>query len=79
MKNQSWLKLNEFCLMIMKIAEVLNNFFSNVVEILGSPKNAYSNLFVGDIDDPALRTSEKYRQHPTILTTSYYISNNRKM
>ena len=63
----------------MKIAEVLNNFFSNVVETLGIPKNVYSNLFVGDIADPTLRTIEKYRQHPTILTTSYYNSNNRKM
>ena len=71
--------MNKFCLMIMKIAEVLNKFFSNVVETLGIPKNVYSNLFVGDIADPTLRTIEKYRQHPTILTTSYYISNNRKM
>ena len=34
-----------------KIAEALNNFFSNVIKTLEIPQNVYSDLFVGDIDD----------------------------
>ena len=34
-----------------KIAEALNNFFSNVIKTLEIPQNVCSDLFVGDIDD----------------------------
>ena len=45
-----------------EIAEFLNNFFSNVTKALGIPQNVYSDLFIGDIDDPALRVVVEYRK-----------------
>ena len=45
MKKQSWSKIlsNDH-----EIADVLNNFFSNVVKTLGIPQNVYFSLFMGD-------------------------------
>ena len=50
-----------------KIAEVLNNFFSNITKTLWIPLNVYSDLFIGDTDDPRERTILKYPKHPSIL------------
>ena len=43
-----------------KIAEILNNFFPNVTKALGILQNVYSDLFIGDIDDPTLRAIVNY-------------------
>ena len=50
-----------------EIAEVLKNFFSHVLKTIGIPQNVYSDLFIGDPDDPTLSAVVKYRKHPSIL------------
>ena len=43
----------------------MEKFF--LIKTLGIPQNIYSDLFIGDIDDPSLRAIVKYRKHPSIL------------
>ena len=57
-----------------KIAEILNNFRSDIVKTFWIPQNVYSDLFNGDLDDTTLNAIVKYSKHPSIL-----ISNKRKM
>ena len=45
-----------------EIAEILNNFFSNVTEALEIPQNVCSDLFLGGIDDPTQRAIVKYHK-----------------
>ena len=45
-----------------EIAEILNNFFSNFTKALGIPQNVYSDLLIGDIDDPTLRAIVEYHK-----------------
>ena len=50
--------MKEFFTMIMK----LHNFFSNFTKALGIPQNVYSDLLIGDIDDPTLRAIVEYHK-----------------
>ena len=43
----------------------MEKFF--LIKTLEIPQNIYSDLFIGDIDDPSLRAIVKYRKHPSIL------------
>ena len=45
----------------------MNNFFSNVLKTLGIPQNVYSDLFIGNIDDPTMRYIVKCGKHASIL------------
>ena len=49
------------------IADVLNNFFSNIIKKLQNHQNIYSDLFIGDTDGPRLRANVKHPKHPSIL------------
>lgn len=46
--------MKEFFKMIMKLQKI-----SNVTKALGILQNVYSDLFIGDIDDPTLRAVVK--------------------
>ena len=46
--------MKEFFKMIMKLQKI-----SNVTKELGILQNVYSDLFIGDIDDPTLRAVVK--------------------
>ena len=48
---------NEFFKMIMQLQNILN-----VTKALGILQNVYSDLFIGDIDDPTMRAVMKYRK-----------------
>ena len=56
---------NEKILPNNEIAEVLNNFFSDIVKALVIPQNVCSGLFIGN--DPTLRAIVQYPKHPSIL------------
>ena len=45
-----------------EIAEILNNFLSNVTKALGIPQNIYSYLFIADFDNPILSAILKYHK-----------------
>ena len=45
-----------------EIAEILNNFLSNVTKALGIPQNIYSYLFIAGFDNPILSAILKYHK-----------------
>ena len=45
-----------------EIAEILNNFLSNVTKALGIPQNIYSYLFIADFDNRILSAILKYHK-----------------
>ena len=57
---------NEKILCNNEIAEVLNNFFSDIVKTLVIPQNVSSDLFIKN--DPTLRVIVQYPKHLSILT-----------
>ena len=48
-------------------AEVLNNFFSNIVQNLGISKNSNNKPLVSNTNDATLKAILKYRNHPSII------------
>ena len=52
----------------MKIAEVFNNFFSNIVKNLKIPQYANFDLIAQNIKGPTLKPIMKYKNHPSIHT-----------
>ena len=51
----------------LKTAEVLNNFFSNIVQKLNIARYTSEESFVDNISDPTLKAILKYRNHPSII------------
>ena len=49
--------MKEFFKMIMQLQNILN-----ITKALGILQNVYSDLFIGDIDDPTMRAVMKYRK-----------------
>ena len=52
----------------MKILEVLNSLFSNVVKNLKIPQYSNFDPIAQNIEDPTLKAIGKYKNHPSILT-----------
>ena len=52
----------------MKAADVLNNFFSNIIKNLKNPQ--YSNIdpIIQSMEDPISKIIPKYKDHPSIFT-----------
>ena len=50
-----------------KIAETFNNFFASVVSNLNIPSIVASSVEIGRIEDPILRVTEQYRNHPSVV------------
>ena len=48
------------------VAKFLNNFFSNVIKLLGISQN-HCQVFMGGIRDPTLKAISKYGCHPSVL------------
>ena len=59
---------NELIKNDLKTAEVLNNFFSNIVQNLNIARYTSEESFVDNISDPTLKAILKYRNHPSIIT-----------
>ena len=51
----------------LKTAEVLNNFFSNIVQNLNIARYTSEKSFVDNISDSTLKAILKYRNHPSII------------
>ena len=49
------------------VAEVLNNFFINVVSNLNIPKYHDKSVNIDDIEDPIARSIEQFKNHPSIV------------
>ena len=58
---------NELIKNDLKTAEVLNNFFSNIVQNLNIARYTSEESFVDNISDPTLKAILKYRNHPSII------------
>ena len=72
-KSNSGSKINlieneEYAKTEMKILEVLNSFFSNVVKNLKIPQYSNFDPIAQNIEDPTLKAIGKYKNHPSILT-----------
>ena len=50
-----------------KTAEVLNEFFSNIVKNLKIPKYENLNCNIQKVKDPVLKATLKYKNHPSII------------
>ena len=57
---------NELIKNDLKTAEVLNNFFSNIVQNPNIARYTSEESFVDNISDPTLKAILKYRNHPSI-------------
>ena len=53
----------------LETAEVLNNFFSNVVQNLDISRISNEEQFINCIEDRTLKAILKYRKHPSIVAT----------
>ena len=58
---------NELIKNDLKTAEVLNIFFSNIVQSLNIARYTSEESFVDNISDPTLKAILKYRNHPSII------------
>ena len=58
---------NELIKNDLKTAEVLNNFFSNIVQNLNIARYTSEESFVDNISDPTLKAILKYKNHPSII------------
>ena len=52
---------------LSKTAEVLNNFFSNIVTNLKIPEYENLNLNSENVKDPVFKAILKYKNHPSII------------
>ena len=52
-----------------QIAKTLNDFFSNIIEILGIPRFNQTYPVSDNVSDPTLRAIFKYLKHPSISIT----------
>ena len=50
-----------------KTAEVLNEFFSNIVKNLKIPEYENLNCNIQKVKDPVLKATLKYKNHPSII------------
>ena len=67
MDKTHWIENNELIKNDLKTAEVLNNFFSNIVQNLNIARYTSEESFVDNISDPTLKAIVKYRNHPSII------------
>ena len=58
---------NELVKTDLEIAEVLNNFFSNIVQNLGISRYSNNEPLVSNTNDATLKAILKYRNHPSII------------
>lgn len=58
--------MKEIILNDNEIADVFNNFFSNI-KTLAVPQNVYSDLFIGNTDESTLTAIVKYPKHASLL------------
>ena len=67
-------KENNFLLInCEEVAKELNNFFANAVQNLNTPNYENCDALAENIDDPTLKATAKWRNHPSILEiTSEY-------
>ena len=61
------LENNELVKTDLETAEVLNNFFSNVVQNLDISRISNEEYFINCIEDRTLKAILKYRKHPSIV------------
>ena len=59
---------NELVKTDLETAEVLNNFFSNIVQNLDISRYSNDELLVSNTNDANLKAILKYRNHPSIIT-----------
>ena len=59
-----------------KVADIFNDFFSNVVKNLKITINENIISDTNGIDDPVLKAIEKYKKHPSILAIKKISKNN---
>ena len=52
----------------MKIAEVFNSFFSNIVKNIKIPQYSNFDPITQNIEDPTLKAILKYKNHSSVLT-----------
>ena len=67
MDNIHLIENNELIKNDLKTAEVLNIFFSNIVQNLNIARYTSEESFVDNISDPTLKAILKYRNHPSII------------
>ena len=58
---------NELVKTGLETAEVLNNFFSNMVQNLDTSRNSNDEPYANCIKDPTLKAILKYRKHPGLF------------
>ena len=56
-------------------AETLNNFFSNIVKKLNTPKFNSNHSVTKNIKDPVFKAILKYKNHPSIFAIQKYCKN----
>ena len=59
---------NELVKTDLETAEVLNNFFSNIVQNLDISRYSNDEPLVSNTNDANLKAILKYRNHPSIIT-----------
>ena len=55
----------------LETAEVLNKFFSNIVNNLEISKYSKYESFIDNIEDQTLRAILKYKNHPSIIQNKF--------
>ena len=61
----------------LETAEVLNKFFSNVVQNLDILRNSNNEPLVSNTNDATLKAILKYRNHPSIIAIQNKCKDNR--
>ena len=70
------LENNELVKTDLETPEVLNNFFSNVVQNLDISRISNEEQFITSIEDRTLKAILKYRKHPSIVAIRNKCRNN---
>ena len=70
------LENNELVKTDLETPEVLNNFFSNVVQNLDISRISNEEQFITSIEDRTLKAILKYRKHPSIVAIRNKCKNN---
>ena len=58
---------NEFVKIVLETADVLNNFFSNIVQNLDIPRDLNDETLVSNTNNTTLKSVFKYRNNPSIV------------